>query len=192
MSLLYVTGLPAETLVDRYVTVGTYSLLRSSTIEPECIGQHSILMEGSLVETNSILGAGSVLPPRRQIPTGDLWAGNPARCHGRKVWEPGASARCIASMLEELASLKVMTKPMQQRYAMQWQKPNEGWIKINTDAAFDTGTCTGNAGVVIRNHDSLVQAAAARWFDDIPDVLTAEVMAAKEGLELAVECGLFR
>ncbi|KAL6899871.1 hypothetical protein ACP4OV_006529 [Aristida adscensionis] len=73
-------SLPAETLVDRYVTVGAYCLLRSCTIEPECIiGQHSILMEGSLVETNSILEAGSVLPPGRRIPTGELWAGSPAR-----------------------------------------------------------------------------------------------------------------
>ncbi|VAI45698.1 unnamed protein product [Triticum turgidum subsp. durum] len=75
-----VRGLPAETLVDRYVTVGAYCLLRSCTIEPECIiGQHSILMEGSLVETNSVLEAGSVLAPGRRIPTGELWAGNPAR-----------------------------------------------------------------------------------------------------------------
>lgn len=74
------TGLPAETLIDRYVTVGAYSLLRSCTIEPECIiGQHSILMEGSLVETHSILEAGSVLPPGRRIPSGELWAGNPAK-----------------------------------------------------------------------------------------------------------------
>ncbi|KAG0491148.1 hypothetical protein HPP92_008011 [Vanilla planifolia] len=74
------TGLPAETFIERYVTIGAYSLLRSCTIEPECIiGQHSILMEGSLVETNSILEAGSVLPPGRRIPTGELWSGNPAR-----------------------------------------------------------------------------------------------------------------
>ncbi|XP_073007958.1 gamma carbonic anhydrase-like 2, mitochondrial [Typha latifolia] len=74
------TGLPAETFIERYVTVGAYCLLRSCTIEPECIiGQHSILMEGSLVETNSILEAGSVLPPGRRIPTGELWAGNPAK-----------------------------------------------------------------------------------------------------------------
>ncbi|KAK9104119.1 hypothetical protein Scep_020963 [Stephania cephalantha] len=74
------TGLPAETSIERFVTVGAYSLLRSCTIEPECIiGQHSILMEGSLVETNSILEAGSVLPPGRRIPSGELWAGNPAR-----------------------------------------------------------------------------------------------------------------
>ncbi|GJZ91417.1 gamma carbonic anhydrase-like 2, mitochondrial [Tanacetum coccineum] len=74
------TGLPAETMIERFVTVGAYCLLRSCTIEPECIiGQHSILMEGSLVETHSILEAGSVLPPGRRIPTGELWAGNPAR-----------------------------------------------------------------------------------------------------------------
>ncbi|EHA8588231.1 hypothetical protein COCNU_scaffold004463G000050 [Cocos nucifera] len=73
-------GLPAETSIERYVTIGAYGLLRSCTIEPECIiGQHSILMEGSLVETNSILEAGSVLPPGQRIPTGELWAGNPAR-----------------------------------------------------------------------------------------------------------------
>ncbi|KAF5205747.1 Gamma carbonic anhydrase-like 1 protein [Thalictrum thalictroides] len=74
------TGLPAETSIERFVTIGAYCLLRSCTIEPECIiGQHSILMEGSLVETNSILEAGSVVPPGRRIPTGELWAGNPAR-----------------------------------------------------------------------------------------------------------------
>ncbi|XP_061373745.1 gamma carbonic anhydrase-like 2, mitochondrial [Gastrolobium bilobum] len=74
------TGLPAETFIERYVTIGAYSLLRSCTIEPECIiGQHSILMEGSLVETHSILEAGSVVPPGRRIPSGELWAGNPAK-----------------------------------------------------------------------------------------------------------------
>ncbi|XP_077210018.1 gamma carbonic anhydrase-like 2, mitochondrial [Tasmannia lanceolata] len=74
------TGLPADTSIERFVTIGAHSLLRSCTIEPECIiGQHSLLMEGSLVETHSILEAGSVLPPGRRIPTGELWAGNPAR-----------------------------------------------------------------------------------------------------------------
>ncbi|GAB2289380.1 Gamma carbonic anhydrase-like 2, mitochondrial [Dionaea muscipula] len=74
------TGLPANTSIERFVTIGAYSLLRSCTIEPECIiGQRSILMEGSLVETNSILEAGSVVPPGRRIPAGELWAGNPAR-----------------------------------------------------------------------------------------------------------------
>ncbi|KAF3795481.1 Gamma carbonic anhydrase-like 1 [Nymphaea thermarum] len=74
------TGLPADTNIERFVTIGAYTILRSCTVEPECIiGQHSVLMEGSLVETHSILEAGSVVPPGRRIPTGELWAGNPAR-----------------------------------------------------------------------------------------------------------------
>lgn len=74
------SGLPAHTFIERYVTIGASSLLRSCTIEPECIvGQHSILMEGSMMETHSILEAGSVVPPGRRIPAGELWAGNPAR-----------------------------------------------------------------------------------------------------------------
>ena len=36
-------------------------------------------MEGSLVESNSVLAPGTVLPPGRLIPSGQLWAGNPAR-----------------------------------------------------------------------------------------------------------------
>ncbi|GLJ44241.1 hypothetical protein SUGI_0924280 [Cryptomeria japonica] len=74
------TGLPAETFIDRFVTIGAYSLLRSCHIEFESIiGQRCVLMEGSLVETHAILEAGSVLPPGRRIPSGELWAGNPAR-----------------------------------------------------------------------------------------------------------------
>lgn len=31
------------------------------------------------METHSILEAGSVVPPGRRIPSGELWAGNPAK-----------------------------------------------------------------------------------------------------------------
>jgi hypothetical protein len=39
-----------------------------------------------------------------------LWTGSNGRRHGRKVWEPGASSRYISSMIEELASLKMLAK----------------------------------------------------------------------------------
>ena len=74
------TGLPAATVIGRYVTIGQGCLLRSTTVEDECIiGDKSILLEGSLVEHNSILAPGTVLPPGRLIPSGQLWGGNPAR-----------------------------------------------------------------------------------------------------------------
>ena len=60
---------------------------------------------------------------------------------------------------------------------------------MNTDAAFDDTTATGSSGVVIRDCNGVVLAGAARWLDHVPDALTAEAMAAKEGLELALENG---
>jgi ribonuclease HI len=95
-------------------------------------------------------------------------------------------------MLEELATLKAPVQAAKPRHKMIWERPDEGWVKVNTDAAFDSNTSTGSAGVVIRDHMGQVVSAAARWFDDVPDVLTAEAMAAKEGLELAVENGYDR
>ncbi len=39
----------------------------------------SILLEGSVVEGQSVLAPGSLLPPGRLVPRGQLWAGTPAR-----------------------------------------------------------------------------------------------------------------
>ena len=112
---------------------------------------------------------------------GTLWTGRNARRHGRKVWETGATARYISSMLEELSSLKMPPQGLKSRRQVKWQRPDEGWIKVNTNAAFDSNTCTGRAGVVtpIRRGGLMM-------------CRTAEAMAAKEGLELAVENGYDR
>jgi hypothetical protein len=118
-----------------------------------------------------------------------LWSGRNAKRNGRKVWEPGAAVRFISNMLEELASLKVPKVPKLVRTPEKWRCPEEGWVKVNSDAGFDAAEFSSSSGVVIRDHRGDVKAAAARWFDDVPDVLTAEAMAAKEGLELAVENG---
>ncbi|KAJ7517029.1 hypothetical protein O6H91_21G026600 [Diphasiastrum complanatum] len=74
------TGLSAELSIGKFVTVGGFSTLRSCTIEDEVIiGQRCVLMEGSWVESHAFLGSGSVVPPGRRIPAGELWAGNPAK-----------------------------------------------------------------------------------------------------------------
>jgi len=63
---------------------------------------------------------------------------------------------------------------------------------VNSYASFCSGDCTGSAEIVIRDHDGVVLVAAARWLDDVPDALTAEALATKEGLELAAELGYQR
>ncbi|GAB4822757.1 hypothetical protein N2152v2_009803 [Parachlorella kessleri] len=74
------TGLSAATRIGRYVTIGQGCILRSTTIEDEVvIGDKCILMEGSLVENHSVLAPGTVVGPGRLIPSGQLWAGSPAK-----------------------------------------------------------------------------------------------------------------
>ncbi|KAF8774955.1 hypothetical protein HU200_005000 [Digitaria exilis] len=55
-------------------------------------------------------------------------------------------------------------------------------MKVNIDAAFDAGSSTGSAGVVICDHHGLITAAATRWFESVPDVLTTEALVAKRSL----------
>jgi carbonic anhydrase/acetyltransferase-like protein (isoleucine patch superfamily) len=74
------TGLTAAVLIGKFVTVEPNCVLRSCRIQDYCIvGARSVLMEGSMMETRSVLAPGSVLPPARRVPEGELWAGNPAR-----------------------------------------------------------------------------------------------------------------
>lgn len=43
------------------------------------IGEKCTIMEGALVEKESILEAGSVVPAYARIPSGERWGGNPAQ-----------------------------------------------------------------------------------------------------------------
>lgn len=39
---------------------------------------NAVILEGCVVERNSMIAAGSVLLPHTIVPSGQLWAGNPA------------------------------------------------------------------------------------------------------------------
>ncbi|XP_024380154.1 gamma carbonic anhydrase-like 2, mitochondrial [Physcomitrium patens] len=98
------TGLSAETLIGKYCTIGSFSTLRSCTVEDEAVvGQRCVLLEGSLVEMNSMLGSGSLLPPGRRVPAGELWAGNPARFVRMLTNDEIMSIPKLADGLRELA-----------------------------------------------------------------------------------------
>ena len=74
------TGLNAATLIGDYVTVEPYCVLRSCRVEPRVlIGARSVVCEGAIIEGDSVLTPGSVVPPARRIPSGQLWGGSPAR-----------------------------------------------------------------------------------------------------------------
>jgi carbonic anhydrase/acetyltransferase-like protein (isoleucine patch superfamily) len=62
------------------VTVGHKVLLHGCTIGNRClVGMGSIVLDGVVVEDEVIIGAGSLVPPRKRLRSGTLWMGNPAR-----------------------------------------------------------------------------------------------------------------
>jgi len=74
------SGLPAAVKVGTYVTIEPNCVLRSCIIGNFCkVGARSVLLEGSLMEEYSVLQPGSVLPPTRRVPSGEVWGGVPAR-----------------------------------------------------------------------------------------------------------------
>ena len=74
------SGFPANVQIGDYVTIGHGALLTSCTVgDFSLIGQGSIIEEGCIVEKYSMVAAGSVLLSGSLVPTGQLWAGNPAK-----------------------------------------------------------------------------------------------------------------
>jgi len=71
---------PAAVTIGDFVTVGHGALLTSCTIGDKClIGQGSIVSEGAEIGDNVIIAAGAVVLPNIIVPSGQLWAGNPAK-----------------------------------------------------------------------------------------------------------------
>lgn len=69
-----------STIIGHYCTIGHGANLHACTVEEEShIGMGCTLMEGSYVERQSMLGAGTVLMPNMRVPAGQLWVGNPAK-----------------------------------------------------------------------------------------------------------------
>ncbi|MBF8269571.1 MAG: anhydrase family 3 protein [Gammaproteobacteria bacterium] len=86
-SVLHVTheneqaGEPGYPLtIGNYVSVGHKALLHACTIGDYClIGMGAIIMDAAVVQEKVIVGAGSLVTPGKQLESGYLYVGNPAR-----------------------------------------------------------------------------------------------------------------
>ncbi len=68
------------TLVGARVTLGHCALLHACTVGDDAfVGMRATMLDESTVETGAMLGAGALLTPRKTVPSGQLWVGNPAR-----------------------------------------------------------------------------------------------------------------
>ena len=62
------------------VTVGHNAVVHACTVEDLClVGMGSVLLDGAVVRSGVIIGAGSLVPPDKELEGGYLWLGSPVK-----------------------------------------------------------------------------------------------------------------
>lgn len=76
----YTTSAGYPLIIGDDVTVGHKALLHACTINSRVlIGMGSIIMDGVVIDNETIIGAGSLVPPKKTLESGFLWMGSPAK-----------------------------------------------------------------------------------------------------------------
>jgi carbonic anhydrase/acetyltransferase-like protein (isoleucine patch superfamily) len=70
----------AELIIGNKVTVGHKAILHGCTIEDSAlIGMGAIIMDRAMVRSHAVVGAGSIVPGHKELESGYLYLGAPAR-----------------------------------------------------------------------------------------------------------------
>ena len=79
-SVIHVAAAGSGTIIGDNVTVGHCVLLHECTLEDySFVGMRATVMDGAKIESREMLAAGSLLTSQKVIPSGQLWAGSPAK-----------------------------------------------------------------------------------------------------------------
>ncbi len=79
-TIIHVTTNFSGTFVGDDVTVGHNAILHACRIEDfGFVGMGACVMDGAVVEGQAMLAAGALLTPNKRVPSGQLWAGSPAK-----------------------------------------------------------------------------------------------------------------
>ena len=66
--------------IGNRITVGHKALLHDCTLEDNSfVGMGSIILDGARIESHGMLAAGAMLTYGKIVPSGELWAGSPAK-----------------------------------------------------------------------------------------------------------------
>jgi carbonic anhydrase/acetyltransferase-like protein (isoleucine patch superfamily) len=78
--VVHVTRGVAGTYIGDDVTIGHAAVIHAATIKNRClIGMGAVILDEVVIEEGAMVAAGAVVTPRKVVPSGQLWGGNPAR-----------------------------------------------------------------------------------------------------------------
>jgi len=103
-----VSSAPAPTTVGSHVFVGDGVILHGCTLEDESrVEDGAVLNDGVVVEKHAVVGPGAVVTPGKRVPSGQYWAGNPAK-HVRDVAEEEKGSVAWADKRHEQARVHLL------------------------------------------------------------------------------------
>lgn len=79
-STVHVTRYTGPTVIGDDVTVGHGVVLHACTLKDRCfVGMSATIMDDVVVESGAMVAAGALVTPGKRVPSGELWAGSPAK-----------------------------------------------------------------------------------------------------------------
>lgn len=79
-TVVHVTRVTSPTHIGSGITIGHQALLHACTLEDNCfIGMGAQILDDAVVESKAMVAAGALVTPKKRVPSGQLWAGNPAK-----------------------------------------------------------------------------------------------------------------
>ena len=79
-SVVHIDSARFPTIIGDYVTIGHSAIIHACTLENHSfIGMGAIIMDGAVVDSYSMVAAGALVTPGKNVPRGELWAGSPAK-----------------------------------------------------------------------------------------------------------------
>lgn len=79
-TVIHTSGGVADTWIGENVMIGHMCLLHGCRVEDRAfVGMGAIVLDEAVIESQAMLAAGAMLTPGKRIPSGQLWAGRPAK-----------------------------------------------------------------------------------------------------------------
>lgn len=119
-----------------------------------------------------------------------IWFRRNTWLHEGKFEHPNMLVQSAQRAVEEIQSLHQSREESPTGIMEKWQKPEEGWLKLNCDAACDHQQGYMGMGVILRNHTGQVMAARSSTKMGFFEPAVAEAMSLLHGIFLCKELGV--
>lgn len=79
-TIIHVTRQTGPTVIGSGITIGHKALIHAATLMDDCFfGMGASILDGAVVEPGAFVAAGAQITPGKRVPSGQMWAGNPAK-----------------------------------------------------------------------------------------------------------------